>query len=88
MSGFEDNGINTHVLFLHPVPVCMQFYTFCHPFPPAHNGLLFRITKRVLTCAQDGLRDALRAAERREDWRKVDDKASKAPQRIRNLRDR
>jgi len=32
------------------------------------------------------LRDTLRVAERCEDWRKVVDKASKAPQRIRNLR--
>jgi len=33
----------------------MQFCKFCHPFPPAHNGLLLRKTERVLTCAQDVL---------------------------------
>jgi len=26
---------------LQPVPVCIQFCQFCHPFPPAHNDLLF-----------------------------------------------
>jgi len=33
----------------------MQFCKFCHPFPPAHNGLPFRKGERVLTCVQSVL---------------------------------
>jgi len=33
----------------------MRFCKFCHLFPPAHNGLLFRKAEQDLTCAQDVL---------------------------------
>jgi len=48
--------MSTYVLFLHPVPVCMRFCTFCHLFAPAHNGLLLRKAEQDLTCAQAVLR--------------------------------
>jgi len=44
---FEDNGIGIRGLHYIQSPVCMQFCKICHPFPSAHNGLLFRKAERV-----------------------------------------